>query len=132
MDMFKLEVDPEEIICKIKARKPVGVADTVKNFLQNSLFFAGDVADMITLILTRDKFIVQYRGHCAKGWGEETRRIDEFQLADVSSFHVETEGNEEHIYFSVKNKNFYFIRENKEGNHLGKEFEKELNHIRLG
>lgn len=132
MDMFKLDVNPEEVLCKIKARKPIDNVDVAKNFLQSWIFPAGDIADMITLILTRDKFIVQYRGHCLKGWGEETRRIDEFQLADVNNFSVEQEDDEENIYFSVKNKCYHFIRDNREGNNLAKEFEKEFTHIRLG
>lgn len=113
-------------------KKEVKNKDVVINFIANMLTSAGgDIADFVSLFLTRDRLVIQFRGHTQIGYGEETRLIDEYQLGDVEYFEVEKQGEVEYIKFGVKNKNYEFHRDNSDHSDLATAFTQEINDIRL-
>ncbi|WP_426350196.1 hypothetical protein ACPWSR_02880 [Alloiococcus sp. CFN-8] len=117
--MFDLNLKDEEVVMRITARKIVTTKEAVANFVGNILTRAGgDVADKINLILTRDSIYLEYKGHAAIGYGEETRDIDCIPLHEIKDFSVEAKEEEELITITTNTKEFFFIRNNSNENSL--------------
>ena len=117
--MFDLKLKEEEIVMRITARKIVTTKEVVANFVGNLLTRAGgDVADKVNIILTKDSIYLEYKGHAAIGYGEETRDIDCIPLYDIKGFSVEAKEEEELITITTNGKEFLFIRNNSNKNSL--------------
>lgn len=128
--MFKLNVKDEDILMKIIATKSVTTKDVVANFIGNILTRAGgDIANKVSLILTNDTLYLEYKGHSAIGYAEETRDIDEILLKDLKGFLVKTNKNEELIEIKTEKKNFIFIRDNSKEDNLALAMSKLINDI---
>ncbi|MGM9972925.1 MAG: hypothetical protein ACI33K_02645 [Clostridiaceae bacterium] len=118
--MFDLNLKEEDIVMRITTRKLVTTKEAVANFVGNLLTRAGgDVADKVNLILTKDSIYLEYKGHAAIGYGEETRDIDCIPLYEVKDFSVEEKEEEELITITTRTKELFFIRNNSNKNNLG-------------
>ena len=117
--MFDLNLKDEDIIMKITANKVVTTKDVIANFVGNLLTRAGaDVADKVHLILTKDSIYLEYKGHAAIGYGEETRDIDCIPLYEIRDFSVKGKDEEELITITTRTKELLFIRNNSNKNNL--------------
>lgn len=111
--MFNLNLKDEDIVMKIIAAKPVTPKDVVANFVGNLLTRAGgDIADKVYLILTEDTLYIEYKGHAALGYEEETRDLKVIPLSDLKDFSVKANENEELIEVKTTTKDFVFMRDN--------------------
>lgn len=129
--MFDLNLKEEEIVMKITARKIVNTKDVVANFVGNLLTGAGgDVADKVNLILTKDYIYLEYKGHAAIGYGEETRDIDCIPLSEIIDFSVKLKDDEELITITTRGKELFFIRNNTNKNQLAQAMANAVKDIR--
>ena len=129
--MFDLNLKEEDIIMKITASKLVTTKDVVANFLGNLLTRAGgDVADKVNLILTQDSIYIEYKGHAAIGYGEETRDVHCIPLYDIKDFSVEAKEEEELITITTNTNEFFFIRSNSNKNYLAQAMASTIREIR--
>ena len=130
--MFKLNLNDEDILMKIMARKIVTKKDVVANFVGNILTTAGgDIADKVYLILTNDTLYLEYKGHVTIGYAEETRDIDNIPLSDLKEFLVTSNKNEELIEIKTSKKDFIFIRDNSNDDNLALAMSKVIKDIKL-
>ena len=117
--MFKLNLKDEDVLMKIIVTKSVTTKDVITNFIGNILTRAGgDIADKVFLILTNDTLYLEYKGHAAIGYAEETREIDEILLKDLKEFLVTTNNNEELIEIKTEKNTFKFVRDNSKEDNL--------------
>lgn len=108
-----MNLEAKNIIMKITVTRPVTTKDVVANLVGNLLTRAGgDVADKVYLILTEDTLYLEYKGHAAIGYGEETRAIDEILLKELNEFSVTVNNNEELIKIKLQEKELLFMRKN--------------------
>lgn len=133
-DWMKLDIDPEEILFKVKARMDVSLKNILAGMEERKVLIYGglDIGDIVILILTRDKLVVVYKARYVTEHVERIRRVEEFQLTEIENFQVEDEEEEEKIIFRVKAEEFVYFRDNRNKDYLARELAKELNHIRLG
>ena len=111
--MFKLNLKNEDILMKLTAIKPITKKDILSNFVGNLLTGAGgDIADKVNLILSKDTLYLEYKGHAAIGYAEETRNLYNIILSDLKEFLVTSNKNEELIEIKTDKKDFLFIRNN--------------------
>ena len=130
--MFKLNLKDEDILMKITVRKSVTKKDVVANFVGNILTRAGgDIADKVYLILTNDTLYLEYKGHAAIGYAEETRELKNIPLSDLKEFLVTSDKNEELIEIKTSKKDFIFIRDNSNEDNLALAMSKVINDIIL-
>lgn len=128
--MFDLNLKDEDILMKITATKLVTKKDIVANFVGNLLTRAGgDIADKVYLILTENTLYLEYKGHAAIGYAEETRGFDEILLSDLKGFLVTSNKNEELIEIQTTKKDFSFIRDNTNEDNLALAMSKVINDI---
>lgn len=114
-----MNLEAKNIIMKITVTRPVTTKDVVANLVGNLLTRAGgDVADKVYLILTEDTLYLEYKGHAAIGYGEETRTIDEILLKDLNEFLVTVNDNEELIKIKIQEKELLFMRKNTRDDNL--------------
>ena len=67
--MFNLNLKNEDILMKITVIKPVTKKDIIANFVGNLLTEAGgDIANKVSLILSKDTLYLEYKGHAAIGY----------------------------------------------------------------
>ena len=117
--MFKLNLQDEDILMKITATKLVNKKDVVSNFIGNLLTGAGgDIADKVYLILTNDTLYLEYKGHAAIGYAEETRGLEELPLKELKEFSITANKNEEFIEIKSDKKDFIFVRDNSNEDNL--------------
>lgn len=111
--MFDLKLKEEEIIMKVAARKPISNKEVLLNVVGNLLTGAGgDLTHKVNLILTEDSLYLEYKGHAAIGFAEETRNLVQLNLKDMCSFTVESNKIKEVIKISTVNEEYVFIRDN--------------------
>lgn len=111
--MFKLDLKDEDIVMKITATRSVTAKDVVANLVGNLITRAGgDIADVVHLILTKDSIYLEYKGHAAIGYAEETRDLDRIYLEEIKDFSVIPSGNKELIKITTGNKELSFSRDN--------------------
>ncbi len=128
--MNNLNLNSEEILCKIKVHKNISKKDIINNFIANILVIGGDIANDIFLILTKDTLYIEYKGHVALGYAEETRNIDKIPLNDIKSFEVTSKDFDELITLTTSNTTINFIRNNNTKNNLALDFSKKLDSIK--
>ena len=129
--MFKLNLQDEDILMKITARKLVNKKDVVSNFIGNLLTGAGgDIADKVYLILTNDTLYLEYKGHAAIGYAEETRCLEELPLKELKEFSITANKNEELIEIKTDKKDFIFVRDNINEDNLALAMSKVINDIK--
>ncbi|MEN8077542.1 hypothetical protein ABFP60_11320 [Clostridioides difficile] len=129
--MFKLNLENEDILMKISAVKPTTKKDVVVNFIGNLLTMAGgDIADIVHLILSKDALYLEYKGHAAIGYAEETRNVDRILLDDLESFLVTANENKELIEIKSDKKYLLFIRDNSNEDNLALAMSKVINDIK--
>lgn len=129
--MFKLALKDEDIVMKITAIRSVTTKDVVANFVGNLITRAGgDIADVVHLILTKDSIYLEYIGHAAIGYAEETRKIDRIYLGEIKEFSVVSSGNEELIKITTTNKELSFSRDNSKKDDLAVTMEKVIKDIK--
>lgn len=128
--MFNLNLKDEDILMKITATKPVTKKDVVANLVGNLITRAGgDIADKVHLILTKDTLYLEYMGHAAIGYAEETRDLEKILLSDLKGFLVTSNKNEEIIEIKTTKKDFSFIRDNSNYDSLALAMSKVINDI---
>ncbi|WP_195245583.1 hypothetical protein [Clostridium celatum] len=129
--MFKLNLQDEDILMKITAAKLVNKKDVVYNFIGNLLTGAGgDIADKVYLILTNDTLYLEYKGHAAIGYAEETRGLEELPLKELKKFSITANKNEELIEIKTDKKDFVFVRDNSNEDNLALAMSKVINDIK--
>lgn len=129
--MFNLNLKNEDILMKITVRKPVSNKDVIVNFIGNLLTEAGgDVADKVTLMLSNDALYLEYKGHAAIGFAEETRDIDKILLSDLKAFLVTSDKNEELIEIKTNKKDLLFVRNNSNNDSLALAMSKLINELK--
>lgn len=111
--MFKLDIDDKDIIMEVVAETPVTKKDIITNFVGNLLTRAGgDIGAVVKLILTKEYLYLQYIGHAAIGYGEETRNIEKLPLSDIKLFQVSKKDSEEMIRIETETKDYILLRDN--------------------
>lgn len=111
--MFKLDIDDKDIIMEVVAETPVTKKDIITNFVGNLLTRAGgDIGAVVKLILTKEYLYLQYIGHAAIGYGEETRNIEKLPLSDIKLFQVSKKDSEEMIRIETEIKDYILLRDN--------------------
>lgn len=129
--MFNLNLNKDDIIMRITVMKPVGKKDVVANFVGNLLTRAGgDVAYKVHLILTNNFIYLEYIGHAAIGYAEETRDIDKIKLEDLKEFLVEAKDDEELIKITTTKKEYCFNRNNSKKDNLALAMSKVIEDIK--
>ena len=110
--MENFHVSSEEVLGKIKVSKDISKKDIRNNFIANLLVIGGDIPNDIFFTLTKDTLYIEYKGHVALGYAEETREIEEIPLSDVKSFEVICKDSEERITLTTAHATRNFIRDN--------------------
>ncbi|APF21718.1 hypothetical protein [Clostridium butyricum] len=129
--MFSVNLNDDNILMKINASKSISKKDVLMNFIGNLLTAAGgDIANKVCLILTKDTLYLEYKGHAAIGYAEETRDLDTIPLKDLKEFSVTYNKNEELIKITTNQKSFLFIRNNTLGDNLALAMSKVINDIK--
>lgn len=129
--MFNLNLKNEDILMKITVIKPVTKKDVITNFVGNLITSAGgDIANKVSLILSKDTLYLEYTGHAAIGYAEETRNLDKILLSDLKAFLVTSDKNEELIEIKTDKKDFLFVRDNSNDDSLALAMSKLINDIK--
>lgn len=129
--MFSVNLNDDDILMKINASKSISKKDVLMNFVGNLLTAAGgDIANKVWLILTNDTLYLEYKGHAAIGYAEETRDLDTILLKELKEFLVTSNKNEELIKITTNQKKFVFIRNNDRGDSLALAMSKVINDIK--
>ena len=129
--MFNLNLKNEDILMKITVIKPVTKKDVITNFVGNLITSAGgDIANKVSLILSKDTLYLEYKGHAAIGYAEETRNVDKILLSDLKAFLVTSNKNEELIEIKTDKKDFLFVRDNSNDDSLALAMSKLINDIK--
>lgn len=129
--MFNLNLKNEDILMEITVIKPVTKKDVITNFVGNLITSAGgDIANKVSLILSKDTLYLEYKGHAAIGYAEETRNLDKILLSDLKAFLVTSNKNEELIEIKTDKKDFLFIRDNSNDDSLALAMSKLINDIK--
>ena len=129
--MFNLNLESEDILMKITGIEPVNKKDVVTNFIGNLLTPAGgDIANKVSLILSKDTLYLEYKGHTSIGYAEETRNVDKILLSDLKAFLVTSDKNEELIEIKTDKKDFLFVRDNSNDDSLALAMSKLINDIK--
>lgn len=124
--MNTLNIPSEEILYKLKVNKNISKKDILNNFISNMLVIGGDIANDITLILTKDSLYIEYKGHTTLGYAEEIRNIDKILLKDIKLFEVTSNNLDELITLTTSNTTLKFIRNNTNKNNLALELSKKI------
>ncbi|ENZ32212.1 PH domain-containing protein [Clostridium butyricum] len=129
--MFSVNLNDDDILMKINASKSISKKDVLINFVGNLLTSAGgDIANKVWLILTNDTLYLEYKGHAAIGYAEETRDLYTIPLKELTEFLVTSNKNEELIKITTNQKKFVFIRNNTRGDSLALAMSKVINDIK--
>lgn len=129
--MFNLNLKNEDILMEITVIKPVTKKDIIANFVGNLLTEAGgDIANKVSLILSKNSLYLEYKGHAAIGYAEETRNLDKILLSDLKAFLVTSDKNEELIEIKTDKKDFLFVRDNSNDDSLALAMSKLINDIK--
>ena len=129
--MFNLNLKNEDILMEITVIKPVTKKDIIANFVGNLLTEAGgDIANKVSLILSKNSLYLEYKGHAAIGYAEETRNVDKILLSDLKAFLVTSNKNEELIEIKTDKKDFLFVRDNSNDDSLALAMSKLINDIK--
>lgn len=129
--MFSVNLNDDDILMKINASKSISKKDVLMNFVGNLLTAAGgDIANKVWLILTNDTLYLEYKGHAAIGYAEETRDLDTIPLKELKEFLVTSNKNEELIKITTNQKKFVFIRNNDRGDSLALAMSKVINDVK--
>lgn len=129
--MFNLNLKNEDILMNITVIKPVTKKDIITNFVGNLITRAGgDIANKVSLILSKDALYLEYKGHAAIGYAEETRDLAKILLSDLKAFLVTSDKNEELIEIKTDKKDFFFVRDNSNDDGLALFMSKLINDIK--
>ena len=129
--MFNLNLKNEDILMKITVIKPVTKKDIIINLVGNIIMGPnGDIANKVSLILSKDTLYLEYKGHAAIGYAEETRNVDKILLSDLKAFLVTSNKNEELIEIKTEKKDFLFVRDNSNDDSLALAMSKLINDIK--
>lgn len=129
--MFNLNLKNEDILMEITVIKPVTKKDIIANFVGNLLTEAGgDIANKVSLILSKNSLYLEYKGHAAIGYAEETRNLDKILLTDLKEFLVTSNKNEELVEIKTDKKDFLFVRDNSNDDSLALAMSKLINDIK--
>lgn len=129
--MFNLNLKNEDILMKITVIKPVTKKDIIINLVGNIIMGPnGDIANKVSLILSKDTLYLEYKGHAAIGYAEETRNVDKILLSDLKAFLVTSDKNEELIEIKTDKKDFLFVRDNSNDDSLALAMSKLINDIK--
>lgn len=129
--MFNLNLKNEDILMKITVIKPVTKKDIISNFVGNLLTEAGgDIANKVSLILSKNSLYLEYKGHAAIGYAEETRNLDKILLTDLKEFLVTSNKNEELVKIKTDKKDLFFVRDNSNDDSLALSMSKLINDIK--
>ena len=129
--MFNLNLKNEDILMKITVIKPVTKKDIIINLVGNIIMGPnGDIANKVSLILSKDTLYLEYKGHAAIGYAEETRNVDKILLSDLKAFLVTSNKNEELIEIKTDKKDFFFVRDNSNDDNLALAMSKLINDIK--
>ena len=129
--MFNLNLKNEDILMEITVIKPVTKKDIIANFVGNLLTEAGgDIANKVSLILSKNSLYLEYKGHAAIGYAEETRNVDKILLSDLKAFLVTSNKNEELVEIKTDKKDFFFVRDNSNDDSLALAMSKLINDIK--
>ena len=129
--MFNLNLKNEDILMKITVIKPVTKKDIIINLVGNIIMGPnGDIANKVSLILSKDTLYLEYKGHAAIGYAEETRNVDKILLSDLKAFLVTSNKNEELIEIKTDKKDFFFVRDNSNDDSLALAMSKLINDIK--
>lgn len=129
--MFNLNLKNEDILMEITVIKPVTKKDIIANFVGNLLTEAGgDIANKVSLILSKNSLYLEYKGHAAIGYAEETRNLDKILLTDLKEFLVTSNKNEELVEIKTDKKDFFFVRDNSNDDSLALAMSKLINDIK--
>lgn len=129
--MFNLNLKNEDILMKITVIKPVTKKDIIINLVGNIIMGPnGDIANKVSLILSKDTLYLEYKGHAAIGYAEETRNVDKILLSDLKAFLVTSNKNEELIEIKTDKKDFLFVRDNSNDDSLALAMSKLINDIK--
>ena len=129
--MFNLNLKNEDILMKITVIKPVTKKDIIINLVGNIIMGPnGDIANKVSLMLSKDTLYLEYKGHAAIGYAEETRNLDKILLSDLKAFLVTSDKNEELIEIKTDKKDFLFVRDNSNDDSLALAMSKLINDIK--
>ena len=129
--MFNLNLKNEDILMEITVIKPVTKKDIIINLVGNIIMGPnGDIANKVSLILSKDTLYLEYKGHAAIGYAEETRNVDKILLSDLKAFLVTSNKNEELIEIKTDKKDFLFVRDNSNDDSLALAMSKLINDIK--
>ena len=129
--MFNLNLKNEDILMKITVIKQVTKKDIIINLVGNIIMGPnGDIANKVSLILSKDTLYLEYKGHAAIGYAEETRNVDKILLSDLKAFLVTSNKNEELIEIKTDKKDFLFVRDNSNDDSLALAMSKLINDIK--
>ena len=129
--MFNLNLKNEDILMEITVIKPVTKKDIIANFVGNLLTEAGgDIANKVSLILSKNSLYLEYKGHATIGYAEETRNLDKILLTDLKEFLVTSNKNEELVEIKTDKKDFFFVRDNSNDDSLALAMSKLINDIK--
>ena len=129
--MFNLNLKNEDILMEITVINPVTKKDIIANFVGNLLTEAGgDIANKVSLILSKNSLYLEYKGHAAIGYAEETRNLDKILLTDLKEFLVTSNKNEELVEIKTDKKDFFFVRDNSNDDSLALAMSKLINDIK--
>lgn len=129
--MFNLNLKNEDILMNITVIKPVTKKDIITNFVGNLITRSGgDIANKVYLILSKDALYLEYKGHTAIGYAEETRDLTKILLSDLKAFLVTSDKNEELIEIKTDKKDFLFVRDNSNDDSLALAMSKIINDIK--
>ena len=129
--MFNLNLKNEDILMKITVIKPVTKKDIIINLVGNIIMGPnGDIANKVSLIFSKDTLYLEYKGHAAIGYAEETRNLDKILLTDLKEFLVTSNKNEELVEIKTDKKDFFFVRDNSNDDSLALAMSKLINDIK--
>ena len=129
--MFNLNLKNEDILMKITVIKPVTKKDIIINLVGNIIMGPnGDIANKVSLILSKDTLYLEYKGHAAIGYAEETRNLVKIILTDLKEFLVTSNKNEELVEIKTDKKDFFFVRDNSNDDSLALAMSKLINDIK--
>lgn len=128
--MTTLQLNPSDIIIRIKVQKEITNKDIINNFISNLFVVGGDIANNIIITLTKTTLYLEYKGHTQLGYAEETRKIDSIPLTDIKDIHVFSKDLEEFIKITTSNNSLLFIRNNSNKDNLAMSLVNNINSLK--